>query len=228
MVLEVEEKFSLMDRNMAELEDRLRELGFRASEQVSMVDWYFDNGNYDLLRQDCWLRWRETAVDGQWQLKRGQVKQSTTTVYQEIEGVQAVELACSLLPQRAEAGQGRPTINCDHPIPLLPFPNLGLTPFARIVTQRSSWKVAAGKFRDLTVDLDATDFGYTVGEVEAVVEDKDATTSARKLVQARKLVHELIQETGGSASGRVAGKLEYYLQRNCPDVFQICIDCGVV
>jgi thiamine-triphosphatase len=224
-VLEVEEKFSLMNRNLTELEGRLRELGFVMFKQVNMVDWYFDTAAYDLLRHDNWLRCRETATSSQWQLKRGQTDQSTSnaTVYEEVEGVQAVELACSLLSKaaRCQADEIRASIHSDHSIPVIPISYSGLTPFARILTQRSSWKVAAGRFRDLTVDLDATDFEYAVGEVEAVVEDAAHVDSARRRI--KDLIHEI-----GGASDKAAGKLEYYLQTNRPDIYQICIVCRVL
>jgi CYTH domain len=52
-----------------------------------------------------------------------------------------------------------------------------LVPFARIVTHRSHWihkdppnADASGRFAGLVVDLDSTDFGHAVGEVEALVE----------------------------------------------------------
>jgi len=100
-------------------------------------------------------------------------------------------------------------------------------PFAKILTQRSSWKVDEGgserKFRNLSVDLDATDYGYAVGEVEAVVKDELEVENARNEIQ------ELIQAIcNGDSETKAVGKLEYYLQAKRPEVFQICIDSGVL
>lgn len=222
-VIGVEEKFSLMNRDRTDLEDRLRQLGFSMFKKVNMVDWYFDNWNYDLLRRDCWLRCRDTGTSSQWQLKCGQTSHARTAVYEEIDGVQAAEFACSLLTRpKLDQFHGYiiPTHNRPSE-PVLPISDSGLTSFAKIDTHRSSWKVAAGKFRALTVDLDATNFEYAVGEVEAIVEDAEHIDSARELVQ------ELIQEIGGE-SDKAAGKLEYYLQMNRPEVYKICIDCNVL
>jgi hypothetical protein len=51
-----------------------------------------------------------------------------------------------------------------------------LVPFARIVTHRSHWihkdppnADAPGRFAGLVVDMDSTDFGHAVGEVEALI-----------------------------------------------------------
>jgi len=243
--LEVEEKFSLIDRDLSELEDVLGENGFELAGEATIVDWYLDiteNDSFELLRQDCWLRCRESKGQRTWQLKRGQTASNSksaqassgSVVYEEIEGAGAVKVACSLLKMNNDGGS---VFSIEEGFkdetPSIRFADKCLDSFAKIVTHRSSWKVpplSAPKeqsemniFRDLCVDLDVTDFDHAVGEVEALVQDPSEVEGARKQIK------KLIDKIGGSSSNKKAeGKLEYFLRRNRPEVYQICISCGVL
>jgi thiamine-triphosphatase len=238
-VFEVEEKFSLADRNRDHLEARLRNLGFSTSHSVHMVDWYYDNADFDLIERDCWLRCRETdgdPVSRQWQLKRRAITRdaSSAAVYEEIEGQRAIDNVSSILlnhrKMRFDTMNQKlsPIIllspDCARdiaPIPSLPISELSV--FAKIVTQRSSWKASCGPFQQLTVDLDMTDYGYAVGEVEAVVAESDQIEAARTLV--RGLVQAL---DVSSPSDEASGKMECFLKRYRPDVYRICVESGVM
>jgi CYTH domain len=90
-----------------------------------------------------------------------------------------------------------------------------LVPFARIVTHRSHWvrkdppnAESPGRFAGLVVDMDATDFGHAVGEVEALVEapsdamhlgerdanHQDAVVAAQDaVVAAQRLIREFLR-----------------------------------
>ena len=212
-MLEVEQKFPFSDRS--DLEERLRKEGFAPVKDLTMVDWYFDrfvdNGDNDylelpLVRRDHWLRYRETITenandnDGQWQLKRGNKGDGRSgggaTVYEEIEGIQAVDIAHSVLKEstsslsaNSEEAVATSTSFDGHPIPVLPIPDCDVVPLARIVTHRAKWKQEQQQqppktgnvnandsdtsFPNLVVDLDTTPDGYAIGEVEAVVEGED-------------------------------------------------------
>jgi len=74
------------------------------------------------------------------------------------------------------------------------------------------------------VDLDTSDFGYTVDEVEAIVEDEDDIEQAQ--AAARSLIAELIGDAWSMSTAQ--GKLEYYLEKNRPDVYDMLMDCGVM
>ena len=211
-MLEVEQKFPFSDRS--HLEEQLQRQGFAPVKELTMVDWYFDrfvdNGDNDylelpLVRRDHWLRYRETitengkgtANDGQWQLKRGNKGSGSgggATVYEEIEGIQAVDIAHSVLKessssQSVDAEEAVTTLTTfdGHPIPILPIPDCDVVPLARIVTHRAKWKQQQQQptkgnvsdndsdpsFPNLVVDLDTTPDGYAIGEVEVVVEGED-------------------------------------------------------
>ena len=122
------------------------------------------------------------------------------------------------------------TVEIDgFPAPEIPGESsLGLTPFCRLETTRSSWIIdesatSTNVYSGLKVDLDSTNTGHAVGEVEAVVEnDKD-------IPGAQKLVHDLIAELcGGSNDGPALGKLEHFLIHNRPDHYDLCVRSGVI
>jgi hypothetical protein len=251
--LEVEQKFALLDRNLEDIKAHLSQSGFKLDTVKEMVDWYFDVEGSVLTRHDCWLRYRQLSSSdadqtGQWELKRGQprttqskdetgsTESSTLTVYEEIEGAAAVTTACSVLsdfnfsPTSSSSSTTPNTASTastsnfqDHLVPQLGVPNTGLEPFARIVTQRSSWKSTDKcNWENLAVDLDTTDFGYAVGEVERVVHRQEDVEDARTHVQA------LIAELCNGVSDPAVGKLEYFLKRNRPDIYQACVESGTI
>ena len=96
----------------------------------------------------------------------------------------------------------------------------------------------------LVVDLDTTDFGYAVGEVEAVVQRPDQVPAARAAIAEfldtlllrlydnddEEQDDENHDHGDGDQAPKAAavGKLEYYLQTRRPDVYQIMVEAGVV
>ncbi|VEU42687.1 unnamed protein product [Pseudo-nitzschia multistriata] len=210
-LLEVEEKFSFSDRS--KLEERLKMEGFALCQEVIMVDWYYDRlvANSEclasvlpLVRNDHWLRYRQITsrnciecVDGEaeWQLKRGTSiggGDGGATVYEEIEGTEALKIACSLANRElSKRDEANPTKNETallllfegESFPVPPVDSCDLQPFAKIVTHRAKWEQRQGQqptsgtkttnaslFSKLVVDLDTTPDGFAVGEVEALVE----------------------------------------------------------
>ena len=162
-LLEVEQKFSFLDRS--DIEERLRQTGFSPVKEFTMVDWYFDRfvgdemrrSDMPLIRHDHWLRYREVIVGdgnssgdyGKWQLKRGNKGGDDVgaTVYEEIDGMRAVEISLSLLqeqplpsPQSKNNEEVAMQLFDGHPVPKLPISGCDVLPFARIVTHRAKWK----------------------------------------------------------------------------------------
>ena len=238
-LLEVEEKFNLMDRNLNELKLQLTKLGFVEKRSIEMEDWYFDDSNYSLTRQDCWLRFRKIGddkKDGQWELKRGRQRHNQSTVYEEIEGLQGFDTAFSLLLPSQSASAAEAIImfdECSEPssVPTLPRNDSNLRPFARIWTQRSSWKSLLGRFSTLSIDLDATDYGHAVGEVEALVSNEQQVPKAQALI--RELLSELLPHDYGETlpiapKKCIKGKLEAYIELNRPKMYEILVDAGIL
>jgi len=115
----------------------------------------------------------------------------------------------------------------------------GLTPFSVFETKRSSWikqpevALATGtKTKEenvpVRVDLDETDFGYSVGEVEMIVPSNHEIELAKETIQ--KIVDELTREenTADDSVDAVYGKLETYLMKNKPSLYEKCVQKGVL
>lgn len=249
--IEVEEKFSVSELDLNVLESKLSQMGFgKSGDDVEFMDWYFDlsEPNWVLSVSDNWLRYREILVDGDdndkkrkgvWQLKCGKVipsvENSAMTVYEELEGDEAFEVVMSMLPKLVESSKQKnnlkeETLMDGYVIPPLPVGvACDLVPFARIKTTRSSWMLQ-GKGDDtinslstLNVDIDCTDFGYLVGEVEQVVDNENDVGAAKRLVQ------KTIEQISGMSSvdvKNVLGKLELYMIRNRKRHFDECVKQG--
>ena len=231
-VLEIEEKFSLNNQNLESFKSHLSSLGFKPEKTVSMTDWYFDLPSYQLVRQDCWLRYRSLRNQGQWQLKIGQPdSHGSSTVYEEVEGADALKMVCEMVAtgssEQLKPLENDAKISYDKVWTVPEFPeDIGMVPFARIFTERESWKcpVQDGELA-LSIDLDSTDFGYAVGEVETVVEKDSEIPAARQAI--RELIDKI--KTNQESDDAVAtGKLEYYLQMNRPALYDLCLKSGVL
>jgi thiamine-triphosphatase len=273
---EIEQKFQILssDRDNQAMEARLRQLNFKNKGTIRFVDWYFDSEDIALSTRDCWLRFREAENErheGVWQLKKGTSggkisASSSTTVYIEIEGKQAISTALAELTQGVPLSSyvAEPMVVGsigDYIIPELPDDGAKelLAPFCRIVTTRSSWAFMGETNDDaipsnnnkadvgmdlnpslvgLTVDLDCTDTGFAVGEVEAVVESESDIPQAKlriqTLVDKLKTTRGSLEEAenpsnnGGIGDGPAIGKLEHYLMIHRPDHYKACIQSGSI
>jgi CYTH domain len=146
------------------------------------------------------------------------------------------------VPTGAEAASAAMEFDNDshYPIPAIPFipqsfKSAGgvaacpappeLVPFARIVTHRIHWihkdppnnADASGRFAGLVVDIDSTDFGHAVGEVEALVEapsypmhggardanHPEAVVAAQRLI--RDFLRQVIYRSDGEEEDSRAG-----------------------
>ena len=111
-----------------------------------------------------------------------------------------------------------------------------LVPFCRLVTTRSSWtfdtkstKTTSGSERDfvgLQVDLDMTNTGHAVGEVETIASSEDDIRSAKEKVQG--LIDQIKETSKGNDDGPAVGKLEHYLMTYRPEHYNACISSGVI
>ena len=185
----------------------------------------------------------------------------TATIYEELEGSEAMQAVASLLlenknkkkkpfpPKISPEGMSYYQNHDERDsIPSLPqfLEEYALEPFARIFTRRTSWTVPkpppapdrqlndndnTDRFKNLSVDLDTTDDGYGVGEVEALVDKEEDVAQARSLVQ--ELVATLCCRNGDDGIGDdgssivAASKIEYFLQTMRPEVYQAFVDCGI-
>lgn len=166
--IEVERKFL----PAPDTEERLQELGGTLEHQVTFRDTYYDTPELSLMRADHWLRQREGSG---WELKYAgrPVVPVTHTHYVELTAEPAiVAQLCEVLGADVLGPGGVAAV----------LGPLGLQEVASFVTRRSAWKlVLSGADEEeplLRVDLDTADFGYAVGEVEALVHEKAEVSAA--------------------------------------------------
>lgn len=288
------------------IEETLQGLGFVSKGTKTIIDWYFDTPDNYLTTKDYWLRFRDIqGKDGNWELKRGKriegkgkdedgqdssdttaaTAATTTTVYEEIEGEEAIKIAISLLPESfvVQSKVKGPVTNDDNSaavddiflkdfiddVPKFPTTlslngstssaaasSLSLLiPFCRLVTTRSSWIYAdpnngennnknnnddeATSFVGLQVDLDTTNTGHAVGEVETMASSEDINDILLAKEKVQTLIDIIKRETSQqdkgdddddddtNNTGRVEGKLGHYLMTYRPDHYNACIASGV-
>ncbi|XP_040332646.1 thiamine-triphosphatase isoform X2 [Herpailurus yagouaroundi] len=189
-------------------EKRLQELGGTLEHQVTFWDRYYDTPELSLMRADYWLRQREGSG---WELKCPGTA-GVSGPHQEY-----VELTVepAIVAQLCEV-LGTEVLGAGGVVAVLG--PLGLQEVASFVTKRSAWKlVLSGTDEEeppLRVDLDTADFGYTVGEVEALVhEEAEVPVALEKIHSLSSMLGVPVQETAPA-------KLMVYLQRFQPQDYQ--------
>mmetsp|Transcript_5684 Transcript_5684/g.11356 ORF Transcript_5684/g.11356 Transcript_5684/m.11356 type:complete len:364 (-) Transcript_5684:113-1204(-) len=230
---------------------------------LAAPNWYFS-------MKDCWIRYREKKIKmggnwgwrGVWQVKQGWRmvdgddlgrEKDGMTSYREFQGKVAKEVIFEMLSKvdnlegicTIESGKVKFTgdVYEGHDVPLLSGAEERLVPFARFVTRRSSWESIdekTSRFSGLKIDLDQTDFGYAVGEVEAVFQESSDEAIKERKETIRSLVDLLMEKTDdGAVTGSRAsrneylhtttiGKLEYFLINNRQDHFNALVEAGVL
>jgi len=139
-----------------------------------------------LVRQDHWLRFRKILShnnkskvenqSGKWQLKRGTKSaansSNSSSVYEEIEGIEAVRIAHFILMQsqsqktkshddKTTKSSSTDTSFAGYVIPVLPIPDINndLEPFARIETRRSTWQQIEMSTKNNTTTTTSSNYG---------------------------------------------------------------------
>lgn len=159
--VEVERKFKVT----ADTKIKLVEIGAELHKEKVFLDKYYDNPDYSLTLKDCWLRQRNES----WELKvvNGQFTKLASQ-YQEI--TETNEIADFL-------------VNHFHRLDLkglavdLVIKKLDLQPFVEYTTTRQTYFLP-----ECIIDLDLTDFGYQVGEIEVMATDKSQIPRALETI----------------------------------------------
>ncbi|XP_012589521.1 PREDICTED: thiamine-triphosphatase [Condylura cristata] len=203
-MIEVERKFV----PGPDTEERLQELGGILEHRITFRDIYYDTPELSLMRADHWLRQREGSG---WEFKCPGAGGSlgSHTEYVEVTAEPAiVSQLCEVLGTEILGAGGVADV----------LGPLGLQEVASFVTKRSAWKlVLPGADEEepaLKVDVDTADFGYAVGEVEALVH-REAEVPA-----ALEKIHRLSGMLGVPAQEKAPAKLIMYLQRFRPQHYQ--------
>ncbi|KAL3771884.1 hypothetical protein ACHAWO_008670 [Cyclotella atomus] len=215
-------------------------------------NWHFSlNDIWIRYREKKWKMNNNYGWRGVWQVKRrsatdgdgGTGKDNDgMTVYQEYQGAAAKEMildllcsideeSCNIVLDESESTMPGSGYN---DVPHLDGAEL-LVPFSKFKTFRSCWQIipdfvndSNNKFVGLKVDIDRTDIGYAVGEVEAIFEsnsnDGEVELQKKKI---RELV-DLLANGGTDEEAMSMGKLEYFLQVNSRQHYEACVKAGVI
>ncbi len=191
-MIEIEKKFQLREGD----EERLL-VGAVFQKEVVIHDTYWDTKEFAMTGKDWWLRLR----DGQWELKIALHKpHSGVDQYEEIENELEIGSKIDLI-RHGEFIDDLRTADYE--------------PMISIVTKRRKYQ--DGEFH---IDIDSTDFGFTVAEIELMVEDHTQIEAAAKRVMNYADAHGLF-------TGNVRGKVLEYLVRFRPDHYRALCEKGV-
>lgn len=145
-----------------DIQERLEKLGAVKLQSLHIQDTYYDNESKNMLfLNDYWLRERKSNQQTHWQLKypaklnkNDQDTQSFEKYYEIDDLLEIISLINNLTHQDTESKENIQDIN-DF------IMNLQIKPILVIDSERISFQI-----EDIKVDLDQTDFGYKVGEIE--------------------------------------------------------------
>ena len=174
-VIEVERKFVLGRDSDSKLQ------GQGAKLLNKCTDVYYDTSDYRLTTNDHWFRKR----NNQWQLKcPPEVRRGDTscTQYAEYDNENTILKALQVLldkeppplPSEPPAASPSKSTSTSGYSNLQGFvQKASLNEFAQYTTHRKTYVLDG-----FTIDLDLTDFGFQVGEIEVVVADESRITEA--------------------------------------------------
>lgn len=222
MSVEVERKFICTDETMKILE----KIGVCVGQQ-EFHDQYFDTTTFDLTLKDIWLRNRK----GCWELKcpvgtldqrnggQSQVE-GLCTRYKEITDLPEIQLIVKEVIKDKESPRPAKKLKKDQK-PAEDGPktledgswlsDMNLVCFAEFTTVRRSFTLEED---GVQVDLDQADFGYSVGEIEVLLSDREDVQSALDKIE------KSAQKLGLTGNQRVPGKMTVFLQRNHPKHYE--------
>jgi predicted adenylyl cyclase CyaB len=164
-----------------------------------MIDSYYDVPERTLSLTDCWLRER----NGKFELKvasyEGEWKDQVVNQYRELET--DADIAAHL--KLKIVGSLRETLK-----------QAGYAPFATIKTTRREYQKEGFK-----IDMDVMDFGYTISEIELMVEDESKMQEAVDKITA-------FAKSQGLTIKPVQGKLLEYLRLNDRPFFEKLVAAG--
>ncbi|OWF48008.1 uncharacterized protein LOC110453593 isoform X2 [Mizuhopecten yessoensis] len=162
-MIEVERKFVIT----AKCVDKLKELGASLNVEKTFTDRYYDDSKYSLTLQDCWFRQRNLD----WELKVARrLSCSLSTQYEEITKEKDI---VKYLIQHFSVDGFSEELSVSDLVKIV-----GLEEFATFTTHRQSYSLP-----ECTVDLDITDFGFQVGEIEVMVTNESRIPSALNTIE---------------------------------------------
>lgn len=186
-MIEVEKKFVIQRDELARLTAGAHFLGTEKHTDV-----YYDTVDHTLTKRSVWLRARSGKFELKFPMDSGHHVTGVTS-YDEIEDDALIARKLGF-PADGPLGQT--------------LASLGYRPFAKITTVRTKYEKEG-----FHIDVDDTDFGHSVVEIEVMVADKQDMSAAEKSILA------FATAQGISIKENIRGKVIEYLRRNDPDHF---------
>lgn len=194
-MIEVEIKVPISENNVALLIDGADFIG-----EKTQRDKYYDNKEYDLTTKSIWLRDRNGSFELKYPIET--FEPGLSNRYKEYESDEEIKEVLSLSN----------TLSIEDAIS-----EAGYFPFSDYVTVRKSYK--NNEFR---IDVDETNFGYSLCEVECMVENEG------DILKAEENIKKFISDRGIDPTRLAVGKLVMYLKKNKPEHFKKLVDCKVL
>lgn len=196
-MIEVEKKFTLSKDDKARVVQGAEFLG-----EKSFRDTYYDTSDFALTTSDKWLRLRGDRFELKLPMNEGKGASSRRLdQYEELDTDEAILQALNL----SLNGSLKQTLKVN-----------GYEPFSTFTTTRKKYKKG-----DFTIDLDEMDFGYSIAEIELMVEGQSEMQKALERILAFAREH-------GLSVAPVRGKVIEYIKRNNPVHYKALEAAGVL
>ncbi|XP_064640118.1 thiamine-triphosphatase-like [Lineus longissimus] len=197
--IEVERKFVVTD----DCKEKLLELGAELFKTSEFTDEYFDVEQYTLTTHDFWLRTR----GGKFELKSPVVKNDLNTPssqYHELDDEAAIlEKIAGVL------GKDPGTMSLHEYLA-----ETKCSVFSCYTTKRLSYML-----EDFEIVLDEMDFGFSIGEIERMVD------SESKISEALVAIDSMAEKLGLIGRKKVPGKMRAYLKIKRPEHYRALVEC---
>ncbi len=173
--------------------------------ETQFEDVYLDNlEDYTLAMNNVWLRKRDNFFE----LKRGidpksEVNRANVDRYEEItEKTKIISILNKFFGTQCTTMEELES-------------SKKIEPFATIQTRRKSYQ-----WKEFSLDVDETNFGYQLAEIECQVDSKE------KVEHATQHLLQFCQQNGIPPNQKVLGKLEKYILDNCPKLLKLLVKNG--
>ncbi|MBX4200917.1 CYTH domain-containing protein [Candidatus Parcubacteria bacterium] len=190
-MIEIEKKFILTPEQEKSLIEGAEFLG-----EKQFTDIYYDDNNFSLTKKDIWLRERDSKFELKLPMNESFEKR-VADQYREL------DVEDDILAHFGSRGVSVKEFLIEK----------NYKPFCKITTTRKKYKKDG-----FGIDLDIMDFGYTLAEIELMVDNelnmKEATNS----------IINFASKCGIDTTVSILGKVMKYLQLNNPTHFQALID----
>lgn len=196
-MIEVEKKFILT----SQIEKRLKKGAKYLGEKI-FVDTYFDRPDFELTKNDIWLRTRDKQTELKMPVdKKGECSKNYCNRYEEFSDEKEIR-------QMLNIPSGNDFLS--------DLKDSGYIPFVSITTRREKFQK-----NQFSIDIDACDFGYALAEIELMVEKEEQVEDAEKQIAA------FFTQYGLKISS-VRGKVVEYLYRKKPEHYKVLLEEGVI